>query len=82
MISDNSTLESNLLYYKKNRFEKDENSLELIKKFPIAQLESDRYKNKIVDFQDKGYIKDGVKLPLPLNKTLEYSIFVSKSIQN
>ena len=67
MVSDIASLESNLLYYKKDRYEKDENSLQLINKYPIAQ-DIDGYKNKPVEYQDKG---------IPLNRTLEYNVLIA-----
>ena len=76
MVSDIASLESNLLYYKKDRYEKDENSLQLINKYPIAQ-DIEGYKNNPVEYQDKGIIKNGIKIPIPLNRTLEYNVLIA-----
>ena len=76
MLSDNDNLENKLLHYRKDRIKKDNTSLELIKKYPIAQEIDNFFKNEIFNYDDKGVIKNDELIPLPLNKTLEYSIFI------
>ena len=34
------------------------------------------YRNAIVRYNDSGIIKNGEKIPLPLNRTIEYNILV------
>jgi len=77
MLSDNTKLESNLLYYRQNRYEKDDNSLELIKKQSIVQFIEGKYENRKFEYKDSGIMKEGIKIPLPLNRTLEYNVLVA-----
>ena len=55
---------------------KRDNQLELIMKEPIAKRINGKFRNTIVRYNDSGVVKDGVKIPLPLNRTIEYNILV------
>jgi hypothetical protein len=77
MLNDIIKLESNLLNYRRDRFTKDENSLEIIKKQSIPTTEDgNKYINNKFKYEDTNIMKEGKLIPLPLNRTLEYNILV------
>ena len=76
MFNTNEYLESNILYYRKDRNINDESSLSLITKQSIPKLENSVYKNKSFNYIDNGIIIEGKKIPIPQNMTLEYNVIV------
>ena len=76
ILDDNTKIENLLLHYRKDRMKRDETQLELVMKEPIAKRIKGNFRNSIVRYNDTGTIKDGEKIPLPLNRTVEYNILV------
>ena len=76
ILDDNTKIENMLLHYRKDRMKRDETQLELVMKEPIAKKINRIFRNSIVRYNDSGIVKDGEKIPLPLNRTIEYNILV------